>query len=411
MKNPYPINPILQFAVRIWMTIFTRRYKIKASISEELKNINEPYLLLSNHVGRYDPFIVSHFFKKRPNFISSDAILRDRIIGTAFKLLGAMPKKKGVRDSVIIREMIKVIQANGALALFAEGARTWSGSSLYIDPSIAKLVRLLNVPIISATMKGGYAYDPRWAKKIRKTSTVRVEYNLLFEKGEAKKLREDEILRRINKYGQHDDIAYLQQHPVTIYSNERAEYLERILFYCPDCNAHTYFQSSGNHFQCQSCHTKTHVDEHGMFDNAHYNNTRDWLEWQNKQWVADIRQKISDGNTRAPLLTSLEMNVMKAEGKGHMHPIGKGKISLYTDHIAFVANEKSFRFTLEEIEDLSPQYQERLEMIIGETSYRFVSINGIEPGIRWEIAINVLWHHADMDTKLSPFFKELVLAQ
>jgi 1-acyl-sn-glycerol-3-phosphate acyltransferase len=410
MKNPYPINPLLQFGVRIWMSIFTRKYNIKASIPENIKSLDEPYLLLSNHVGRYDPFIVSHFLNKRPNFISSDAILRDRIIGTAFKMLGAMPKKKGVRDSIIIREMVKVIQANGALALFAEGARTWSGKSLYVDPSIAKLVRLLNVPVISATMKGAYAYDPRWAKRIRKTESVKVEYAMVFEKGEARKMSEEDILERINAVSDHDDIEYLIQHPVKIYSDQRAEYIERIIYYCPDCNSHTYFHSSGNTFVCSSCNTKTTIDEFGMFNNTHLQNTRDWVEWENKKWVEDINEKLAKNELESPLLSSLEMNVMKAVGKGNMQAIGKGRISLFHNRIEFNANEKIFSFTLEEIEDLSPQYEERLEMIVGNVAYRFVSINNIEPGIRWEVAINVLWHYHKMDTKLSPFFKELVLS-
>jgi 1-acyl-sn-glycerol-3-phosphate acyltransferase len=409
MRNPYPINFFLRHFVKVWMTILTRRYGIKANIPDRIKNIDEPYLMLSNHVGRYDPFLISFFVKKQPNFISSDAILRDRVIGTLFKKLGAMPKKKGVRDSVIIREMVKVIEANGALGLFPEGARTWSGKSLDIDPSLAKLIRLLSIPVIAVKMKGAYAYDPRWAKSIRKAS-VEIEYNLLFEKGEAKKLPEEEIMKRVNAHINHDDIAYVQKNPVKIESEERAELIERILYYCPDCTTHSYFKSSGNTFTCQSCKKETFVDEYGMFANEHYTNTRDWLAWQNKQWVADLRDKLSQGETDEPLLTSVEMNVMKAIGSGHMVPLGKGKIALYADRIEFTADGKRFNFNVDEIEDLSPQFEERLEMIIGNTSYRFVNVSEIEPGIRWEVAINVLWQHHDLSTRLSPFFKELVLS-
>ncbi len=364
--------------------------------------------MLSNHVGRYDPFLISFFVKKQPNFISSDAILRDRVIGTLFKKLGAMPKKKGVRDSVIIREMVKVIQANGALGLFPEGARTWSGTSLDLDPSLAKLIRLLNITVIAVKMKGAYAYDPRWAKSIRKSS-VEIEYNILFEKGEAKKLPEDEIMKRVNKYIIHDDIAYVQKNKVKIQSEERAELIERILYYCPDCNTHGYFKSKGNTFTCQNCEKDNYVDEYGMFTNDHYTNTRDWIEWQNKQWVTDIRAKLKSGEHEDALLTSVEMHVMKAKGSGHMVPLGKGKIALFADRVAFTADDEQFTFTVDEIDDLSPQFEERLEMNIGDTSYRFVSVNEIEPGIRWEVAINVLWHHHELTTRLSPFFKELVL--
>ena len=187
MGNPYPINTFLRLVVKMWMSLFTWYYKISANISSELKDFDQPYILLSNHYGRYDPFIISHFIKKRPNFISSDAILRDKVIGTLFKGLGAMPKKKGVRDSHIIREMVKVVHGGGALSLFPEGTRTWSGETLFIDPSIAKLVKLLKVPVITARMKGAYAYDPRWSNKIRRAE-VKIDYKMAVAKEEVGKL-------------------------------------------------------------------------------------------------------------------------------------------------------------------------------------------------------------------------------
>ena len=64
MDNPYPINSFLRLVVKVWMSIFSWYYKISANISVELKEFNEPYLLLSNHYGRYDPFIISHYIKQ-----------------------------------------------------------------------------------------------------------------------------------------------------------------------------------------------------------------------------------------------------------------------------------------------------------------------------------------------------------
>ena len=166
---------------------FKKVFKISANIPVEVKNINEPYLLLSNHYGRYDPFIISDFIKMKPNFVSSDAILRDPFYGRIFTGLGAIPKKKGVRDSHVIREMKKVIDRGGAIALFPEATRTWSGVTQYIDPSIAKLARLLNVPVVTAKMKGAYAFDPRWARPLRR-SKMEIDYELSVTKDQMERV-------------------------------------------------------------------------------------------------------------------------------------------------------------------------------------------------------------------------------
>lgn len=317
MSNPYPINPLLQFIVKLWMTLYTWHYKISANISTELKEIKEPYLLLSNHYGRYDPFIISNFIKKRPNFISSDAILRDRIIGTLFKGLGAMPKKKGVRDSHIIREMIKVVRDGGSLALFPEATRTWSGETLFIDPSIAKLIRLLGIPVITARMKGAYSHDPRWAGKVRQ-SGFEIDYKMALAVEDIGKLSETEIYDIVQRNLYQDDIGYQRQVNTVIRSDKRAEHLELILFQCPACKSFHGFSSQGNEFHCQECNKAALVDKYGFFQaldskKLDFDNVKDWFNWQNKNFVEYVQTKI-DESSKEPLLCVENMEIQYAVG-------------------------------------------------------------------------------------------------
>ncbi len=304
--------------------------------------------------------------------------------------------------------MVNVVEANGALSLFPEGARTWSGKTLDFDPSLAKLVKLLNIPVITVKMKGAYAYDPRWAKSIRK-ARVEVDYEYVFEKGETRKMSEDEIYNRIASNLIHDDIDYAQKNSIRIDSDYRAEYIERILYFCPDCDKQSYFKSKGNTFSCTNCGTETFVNEYGFFDREKMTNTRDWVDWQNAKWVKELESLIPKISTDEPILTSREMTVSRALGRGSINKIGTGTLNLYLDRIEFSAGSERFKFTIKEVADLSPQFNERLEVTVGDVAYRFESMDEIEPGMRWEIAINMLWKHHDLLTYLSPFFKNLVM--
>jgi 1-acyl-sn-glycerol-3-phosphate acyltransferase len=412
MENPYPINTFLRIVVKIWMSIFTWYYKISANISSELKEFDQPYLLLSNHYGRYDPFIISHFIKKRPNFISSDAILRDKVIGTLFKGLGAMPKKKGVRDSHIIREMVKVVQNGGALSLFPEGTRTWSGETQFMDPSIAKLVRLLKVPVITARMKGAYAFDPRWAKSIRRAS-MEIDYKLAIDKEDVSTLSEDEILTIIRRELYQDDVEYQRVKKTQIRSNKRAEHIDLVLFQCPDCLSFAGFNDSGNNFSCINCSHSYFVDDFGFISSISgatlvYDDLKKWLNWQNNNFVEFVREQIKLKRPE-PLFHAEDLHIEYAVGDGRMESMGVAKVYFYMDKLVITGGDKDEELLMSEISSLGPQFNERIELFYEDRAYRFTTKGKREPGNKWEIAINVIWANAGLENKLAPYFRNIVL--
>ena len=413
MDNPYPINTFLRLFVKVWMSLFTWYYKISANISPKLKEFDQPYILLSNHYGRYDPFIISHFIKKRPNFISSDAILRDKIIGRLFKGLGAMPKKKGVRDSHIIREMVKVVRAGGALSLFPEGTRTWSGETQFMDPSIAKLVKLLKVPVITARMKGAYAFDPRWAKSIRKAA-VEIDYTLAIEKEALIKLSEDEILAVIRDNLHQDDIEYQRKEKIKIKSGKRAEHIDLVLFQCPGCLSFEGFKDIRNEFSCQKCGETIFVDDYGFLatesDNPlPFDNISSWLNWQNRNYVKYIRDQISLDVSTA-LFSAEKMHIEYAVGDGRMRSMGVGDVHFYLDKLIISSGDIEEELLISEISSLGPQFNERIELFYRDRAYRFTTTATREPGNKWEIAINVIWASTGLKNKLAPYFRDLVLS-
>ncbi len=411
-KNPYKINPFLRLLVKVWMFFFTRYFRITADITSEISNLNQPYLLLSNHCGRYDPFILNHYLKKAPNFVSSDAILRDKVIGTIFKMFGAMGIKKGTRDSAIIREMAKVVQSGGALALFPEATRTWTGETNNFDISIVKLIRLLKVPIITAVMRGSYFFDPRWGKKIRR-SAMHIEFKMAFKPEDLKNLTDEQIFETLKRNLYHNDIAYQRQRLVEIESETRAENIEFICYQCPACLQYDGFNSSGNDFTCRSCANVFTVDNFGFIGSKTdfvlpFDNTFDWLNWQGNNFAQLVKKQILN-HTNDVLFTSERMRMECAVGYEDMQILGEGRLEFYADKLVLVLDNSTETLPIAEISALSPQYQERIELFFGDKAYRFTSIGAKESGLKWEIAISMAWVILGQSAKVSPYFKELVL--
>lgn len=406
--STYKIKWYYKILVKLFFWIFKKVFEISANIPYEVANINEPYLLLANHFGRYDPFIIGDYIHKKPNFVSSDAILRDPIYGPLFKGLGAIPKKKGVRDSHLIREMKKVIDYGGAIGLFPEATRTWSGTTHYIDPSIAKLAKLFKVPVVTAKMKGAYAFDPRWARPLRKAK-MEIDYEIALTKEQLNELTSEEVMEIINSKLQHDDIAYARGQQIKIKSNYRAEYIERMLFQCPDCKSFDGFKSVNNNFSCNTCNYTIDIDTYGFFtskDEVYFDNPRDWLNWQNQNFVDDVLGKLQD-QIEIPLFEAIEMEIQKAEGNGAMIKKGIGKVSFYANRININCIDFEKDLFHKDITSLSPQFKERIELFYLDKAYRFTSTQHQEPGIKWELAINAVWSKTGQDFKLSPYFKNL----
>lgn len=408
----YRIKKRYQLLVKLVIGYLKRRYNIIGNVAPEVKGLKEPYLLLPNHYGRYDPFILSYFlmpYIKPPNFISSDAILRDKFYGRLFTNLGAVPKKKGTRDTQVIRTMLKIIEQGNPVALFAEGSRSWSGVNNYIDPSIAKLIRLLKVPVVTAKMKGASVFDPRWSERLRR-SRLEIDYKLTLVKEELDSMSDEEIMDKILPDIAHDDIEYLKNNKVVIKSNRRAEYIEKIIFQCPDCNSYEGFDSYHNQFACNACGYRATVNKYGFFtskyNKIYFNNTRDWLDWQNSNFVSYIFQKWQVKPPKS-LFYATGLRFQKAIGYQPLEDLGKGAALFYHDRIVFKIDDTKIELLIDEIDSLSAQHQERVELNVGDTAYRFTSIDHKEPGLKWELAINAIWFQTDQKFKLSPYLKNL----
>ena len=391
------------------MFFFTRYYRISANIKGEDRAIDEPYLLLSNHLGRYDPFIVSYFFKKPPNFISSDAILRDKIIGTLFKGLGAIPKKKGVRDTYVIREMVKVVRNGGALALFPEGTRTWTGSTSYMEPSIAKLIKLLNVPVFTAKMKGAYAFDPRWAKPLRRAK-VEIDYERIYNTTELQSQSEEDILKVLRTHLQHDDVEYQQQQLIRIGSNHRAEYIDRVLFQCPECLRFSGFTANKNSFSCRACGDINIIDRYGFFRGeddklGEFANIKDWLAWQNDNFSQYIRSNFLRAN-QEEIFNDTGLSVQMALKDGRMSKIGQGSLHFFIDRIEIHIDDNKKLLFLKNLVSIGPQFNERIELFYEDKAYRFVDTNPRVSGLKWELAVNEIWWNTGDERKLSTYLKQ-----
>jgi 1-acyl-sn-glycerol-3-phosphate acyltransferase len=219
------------------------------------KELKPPYLILANHVGYWDPFMVSSVLPDPVHWVAADQTFRSVLQGYLLQFVGAIPKTKGVSDFETIRSVLRIREAGGVIGLFPEGQRTWDGVTLPLLPATAKLVKLLRVPVVVAKFKGAYFGHPRWARRPRCGKIV-VAFHRAMEPADLRSLSPTAIHQRLQSLLEHDDYQYQSRRMRPYRDPRRAEYIENVLIYCPECLADGSIHSRGHRFHCRSCGTR-----------------------------------------------------------------------------------------------------------------------------------------------------------
>jgi 1-acyl-sn-glycerol-3-phosphate acyltransferase len=407
----FPTEYTIRFLVWIVFTVFIKLYRIKKNMPDEIKVLKPPYLLLGNHVGYWDAFIIGHFLPHFTHFISSDATFRQPFMRFFLTRLGTIPVKKNTRDTQVVRDMISVIKQGENVGIFPEALRSWTGSSFKMDASIAKFIKLLNVPVVVATAKGMSLFNPRWSTKFRFTKVV-IDYNLVFTKEALRDMSSQDIALKLNKAFYHDEVAYQQKKMHKIYSKHKAEHIGYALYLCPNCQTIDNFKASGNNFFCTHCKYDIYINSFGFFERISggklfFNNIRDWYSWEEKYLLNHVK-KMFDNKDNSCIFKDINSKYYHSNSNGKMVFVDTVNLKLFIDRIEIehLSNNTTITFNLSDLQTINPQINERLEVYYTDKAYRFVGGKSGVSGLKWEVAVNALWQKTGQFHKLSAYIEQ-----
>jgi 1-acyl-sn-glycerol-3-phosphate acyltransferase len=236
------------------------KYRAKVIKFKPPKNEHGPYLILSNHVLNWDPFLLANSFRFPIFYVASDMIFSIPFWSKVIRyLVSPIPKTKYRSDMETIRDMIKMVKSGGTVCIFPEGNATFHGDLMPIDRSIVKLVKLLKIPVILYNIEGAYYSHPRWSNHVRKGNIQgRVKEVLYYE--DYKHLNNDILYDLIIEHLTVDDHSYKANNTITYRSDAYAEDIETAQFYCPSCHAFDTLVSHKHTVTCSTCNFTGTID-------------------------------------------------------------------------------------------------------------------------------------------------------
>jgi len=269
-------------------------------------------------------------------------------------LFSPIPLSKTIQETQTVISIFRRLKDNCNICIFAEGSTSFDGETGDISPSIAKLIKKARVMLVTYRFTGSYFAFPRWARYTRKGKT---EGRLvqIYTPERLSVMSTEEIYKAVKNDISVSAYNWQEKNMSVFRGRKRAEYLETVLYCCPECRQFATLKSHDDILSCK-CGFKVRFNEYGFFELPEKNEEPPfktitaWSKWQ-KQEIETLINNL-DGNT--PVFTDGSQQLFEIIAANHDTFIAKGTLRLYKDRLSLTAaNGKEFVFLLAEIIDMT----------------------------------------------------------
>lgn len=388
---------LFQFIFRL---IFKYVHKIKFNKNGK-KLPSKPFLVLGNHVTDWDGLYLNTYINRFIYFLVHDEVFKykyRKII--AYNLLGQIKRGKTKSDIGPLRKLVDLKNSGKCIGIFPEGDISYTGKSLSINKSIAKLSKILNMPIVLTRIDGATYQRPRWGYTVRKyPSEITLTDVICVE--DVHNLTEEELFNRIKNGIYYNDNEYQNIHNKKMRAKKAAEKLENVLFVCPDCKNMNCLTSKNDIIKCNICNYTAKYNLYNRFElikgNTNLKNIDQWDEFQKSVLPQSVQKALKKGEELISMPNFTYDKVKR--GEFFYNYQDKGVLSINDKRLKFVSHLREFEqtFDIKDIKDLYIQFKGAVEFTFGDYRYRFISSEGKHYGYRYECIINMFKNSQEND--------------
>ena len=321
-KHKKPRHPsfILRSVINIASTVelYKAHYKSEGKLPPKSDG---PCLVLMNHSSFIDLKIAHRIMFPRPVSVvcTYDALVGKRWL---MRWMGCIPTRKFVSDIALIHDMKHALSRGTNVLLYPEAGYSFDGTATSM-PKLAKLCKMLNVPVVYIETKGAYIRDPLYNElRIRKVP-VSATVSTLFTKNDLATLDDEAINQRLDLAFSFDNFAWQRENAISVDAPERATGLERMLYRCPHCKAEGKMEGKGISLSCHACGKSYTLTEFGELSategETEFSHIPDWYRWEREE----VRRELEDGTYSLDIPVKISiMNDFKA-----LYNVGEGRLS------------------------------------------------------------------------------------
>jgi 1-acyl-sn-glycerol-3-phosphate acyltransferase len=281
----------------IWLVCWfaTRSGKLKIR-RIGMKNLKPPFLVLATHHAFMDFFVTPlALFPHRANYVSE--LEGFEAYGEwIYRQAGCLGTRRFIDDFALVRNIERVAKRKDIIVIYPEARYATAGTSSEIPLSVAKLAKMLKIPVVILNMHGNYLQSPIWNIKIRKEVRLEAEISRLFTARELEDSDSSTIHQKIQDALHYDEYQWQSANKIKITAPYRAEGLEAVLYRCRQCGVEFQMKTKGAVISCGHCGASWHMSALGTLipppENTEGTHTEaripDWYEWERAQVAEEI---------------------------------------------------------------------------------------------------------------------------
>ena len=320
-----PIKPlfVMQTLIRVlsFFTLLPLGFKYTKKNMDKVSK-KQPCLYLMNHSAFVDLQIASTILwpKRYSIIMTSDGFVGKNLL---MKTIGCIPTQKFVSDSVLVRDIFHSIRKNKiSVLLYPEASYSFDGRATTLPESLGKLVKKLGVPVVMITTKGAFSHQPLYNNLQRRKVKISAEMECILTPDQIENLSHNEINQIIGEKFNFDNFKWQQENKIKISEKFRADYLHRVLYKCPHCEAEGETVGEGTTLTCNACGKVWELNEYGFMKaqngETEFSHIPDWYDYERQA----VRKELLDGSYKLDcdvdiyLLT--DMKAIYNVGSGHL---------------------------------------------------------------------------------------------
>ncbi|MDO4966069.1 MAG: 1-acyl-sn-glycerol-3-phosphate acyltransferase [Lachnospiraceae bacterium] len=308
----------------------------RALSSSELKKVNftyemidmdklsdkEPCLILMNHSSFIDLEIVNYIFKNRPfNIVCTS----DGFVGkdTLMRSIGCIPTQKFVTDLTLVKDMLYCVsELKTSVLMYPEASYSFDGTKTPLPGSLAKCIKLLNVPVVFIETFGAFARDPLYNGLRLRNVDVSAKVTYLMSKEKIRKMSATEISALLDECFSFDYFKWQKDNKIKVSEDFRTLGLERVLYKCPACKKEGTTKGTGIKLVCNNCNKTYTMNEYGEMlsddGNTEFSHIPDWYKWEREC----VREELL--NNTYSLDIPVEIKILKDTNA--IYEVGEGRL-------------------------------------------------------------------------------------
>jgi len=232
-------------------------------------------------------------FPKRANYV----VAIDGFLGRGWLLraVGCICNRKFVKSVNLVINMLHAKNNGDIVVLFPEARYSLCGTTAVLSKSLGKMVKKMNIPVVTLIMHGHHINSPFWNVGNRGVKPVESELKLLFTQEQTQTLTVEELNERLIEAFQYDEYKWQKEKNIRVKSNKRAEGLHKVLYQCTACGVEYQMVSEGIKLTCKACGKVWKMSELGELSaesgETEFSHIPDWYEWER----LNVRREVQEG--------------------------------------------------------------------------------------------------------------------